>query len=53
MAAEPREEMISVGGIRADTLIGGRGAPLLVLHGAGGPNGWRRCHATLAEQFTL
>ena len=53
MAAEPREEMISVGGIKAHTLIGGRGTPLLVLHGAGGPNGWRRWHAALAEQFTL
>jgi pimeloyl-ACP methyl ester carboxylesterase len=45
--------MISVGGIRAHTLIGGQGDPLLVLHGAGGPNGWRRWHAALAEQFTL
>ena len=53
MAQLPREEMISVGGIKAHTLIGGRGAPLLVLHGAGGPNGWRRWHAALAEQFTL
>ena len=53
MAQLPREEMISVGGIQAHTLIGGRGAPLLVLHGAGGPNGWRRWHAALAEHFTL
>jgi pimeloyl-ACP methyl ester carboxylesterase len=45
--------MISVGGIQAHTLIGGEGPPLLVLHGAGGPNGWRRWHAALAEQFTL
>jgi pimeloyl-ACP methyl ester carboxylesterase len=45
--------MICVGGIRAHTLIGGEGPPLLVLHGAGGPNGWRRWHAALAEQFTL
>src|SRR3712207_9171889 len=45
--------MISVGGIRAHTLIGGSGPPLLVLHGAGGPNGWRRWHAALAERFTL
>lgn len=53
MPAEPREEMIDVGGIRAHTLLGGSGPPLLVLHGAGGPNGWRRWHAALAEQFTL
>jgi pimeloyl-ACP methyl ester carboxylesterase len=53
LAVVPREEMISVGGTRAHTLIGGDGPPLLVLHGAGGPNGWRRWHAALAEQFTL
>ena len=51
--AEPRETMISVGGIRVHTFVGGRGDPLLVLHGAGGPNGWRRWHAALAERFTL
>src|SRR5829696_2399154 len=45
--------MVSVGGIKAHTLIGGSGPPLLVLHGAGGPNGWRRWHAALAEKFTL
>jgi pimeloyl-ACP methyl ester carboxylesterase len=50
---QPREELVSVGGIRAHTLIGGSGAPLLVLHGAGGPNGWRRWHAALAERFTV
>jgi pimeloyl-ACP methyl ester carboxylesterase len=45
--------MVSVGGTKAHTLIGGSGPPLLVLHGAGGPNGWRRWHAALAEQFTV
>jgi pimeloyl-ACP methyl ester carboxylesterase len=50
---QPREEMVSVGGIKAHTLIGGSGPPILVLHGAGGPNGWRRWHAALAEQYTL
>ena len=29
------------------------GPPLLLLHGAGGPNGWRRWHAALAERFTV
>lgn len=53
MAIQPREELISVGGTKVHTLVGGQGAPLLVLHGAGGPNGWRRWHAALAEQFTL
>lgn len=53
MANEPREELISVGGTNVHTLIGGQGAPLLALHGAGGPNGWRRWHRALAEQFTV
>jgi len=53
VAVEPREEIISVGGIKVHTLIGGRGAPLLSLHGAGGPPGWRRWHAALAERFTV
>lgn len=53
MANEPREERIVVGGTTVHTLIGGQGAPLLVLHGAGGPNGWRLWHRRLAEQFTL
>jgi pimeloyl-ACP methyl ester carboxylesterase len=45
--------MISVGGIKVHTLVGGRGRPLLYLHGAGGPNGWRRWEAALAERFTV
>ncbi|MCC7370484.1 MAG: alpha/beta fold hydrolase [Chloroflexi bacterium] len=53
MAVAPREQTISVGGINVHTLIGGSGPPLLALHGAGGPNGWRRWHAALAEQFTV
>jgi pimeloyl-ACP methyl ester carboxylesterase len=53
VAVQPREEMVSVGGIKTHTLISGSGPPVLVLHGAGGPNGWRRWHAALAEQFTL
>jgi len=50
---EPHEEMIAVGGIKVHTLIGGRGDPLLVLHGAGGSRGWRRWMARLAQRFTL
>ena len=53
MAADYREEMISVGGIRVHTLIGGRGDPVLVLHGAGGGQGWRRWLAALAERYTV
>lgn len=53
MAEAPREQTISVGGIGVHTLIGGNGPPLLALHGAGGPTGWRRWHAALADQFTI
>src|SRR5919197_3923087 len=53
MPAQPREEMIPVGGIKVHTLIGGRCDPLLVLHGAGGSSGWRRWHASLAERYTV
>jgi len=48
-----REEWITVGETRIPTLIGGRGDPLLVLHGAGGHRGWRRFVAGLAERFTV
>jgi len=53
VSTEPREEMISVGGIKVHTLIGGEGDPLLVLHGAGGSRGWRRWMAALADRFTI
>ena len=53
MATEPREERITVGETTAHTLIGGEGPPVLALHGAGGPNGWRRWLRALAEQFTV
>src|SRR4029077_8594684 len=38
----PHEETISVGGTGVHTWIGGQGAPLLVLHGAGGHRGLTR-----------
>jgi len=49
----PREETISVGGIRVHTRIGGQGDPLLVLHGAGGDRGWTRWLAQVSERFTV
>src|SRR5438128_713314 len=49
----PREEMISVGGIRVHTWVGGQGDPLLVLHGAGGNRGWTRWLAQVSERFTV
>lgn len=53
MTVRPREEMITVGGIKVHTLIGGQGDPLLVLHGAGGNRGWRRWMAAVAERHTV
>ena len=49
----PREETISVGGIDVQAWIGGRGAPLLVLHGAGGNRGWRRWMDQVSERYTV
>lgn len=50
---QAREETISVGGIAVHTWIGGRGEPLLVLHGAGGHRGWRRWMDAVAERYTI
>ena len=49
----PREETISVGGIDVHAWIGGRGDPLLVLHGAGGNRGWTRWVEQVSERFTV
>lgn len=49
----PREERIRVGGIDVHVWVGGRGAPLLVLHGAGGNRGWTRWVRHVAERFTV
>jgi|SRR5215467_12489488 len=48
-----REETVRVGGIDLHTWIGGRGAPLLVLHGAGGNRGFTRWVERAAEHFTV
>src|SRR5512145_1573555 len=50
---QPREEMVTVGGIEVHTWVGGQGAPLLVLHGAGGNRGWTRWLAQVAERYTV
>jgi pimeloyl-ACP methyl ester carboxylesterase len=49
----PQERTISVGGVDVHVWVGGQGAPLLVLHGAGGNRGWTRSMARIAERFTV
>ncbi len=50
---QPHEQTISVGGIDVHAWVGGQGAPLLVLHGAGGNRGWTRSMAKIAEHYTV
>ena len=51
MASAWQEEQITIAGLKVQTLHGGQGAPLLVLHGAGGNPGWLQFHEALAQQF--
>ncbi|MBI1733774.1 MAG: alpha/beta fold hydrolase [Candidatus Rokubacteria bacterium] len=48
-----REERFRVGGVNVHAWVGGQGAPLLVLHGAGGHRGWTRWLDRVAERFTV
>ena len=50
---EHAEHAIEVGGARIHYLKGGRGEPLVVLHGAEGSLGWRQYHEQLAKSFTV
>jgi pimeloyl-ACP methyl ester carboxylesterase len=52
-AARPTEEFLQVGDTKVHLLRGGRGQPLIVLHGAGGGLGWLRFHELMARQFTV
>jgi len=47
------DTLIEVAGIHVQLLQGGSGAPLLLLHGAGGSPGWLPYHQALAQQFTV
>lgn len=49
----PHEQTVSVGGVAVHTWVGGRGEPLLVLHGAGGNRGFTRALRALAERHTV
>ena len=44
---------MDVGGTKVHTLKGGSGEPLLLLHGAGGNNGWLKFVDALAEKYTV
>ena len=50
---QPHEETIAVGGVEVRAWVGGQGAPLLVLHGAGGNRGFTRSLRLLAERYTV
>lgn len=51
MAQSGQEESINIAGLNIQMWHGGQGAPLLVLHGAGGNPGWLPCYEALAAQF--
>ncbi len=53
MPTEFREEFVAVGGSKVHLLTGGSGDPLLILHGAGGSEGWPGYVQALAEHFTV
>ncbi len=48
-----REERVSVGGVDVHVWVGGRGDPLLVLHGAGGNRGFTRWMSRVADHHTV
>jgi len=50
---QPTERTIRVGDIDVHAWVGGRGDPLLVLHGAGGNRGFTRWTHLVAERFTV
>ena len=48
----PTEDFLRVGDTRIHLFLGGRGRPLVILHGAGG-GGWLRFHDLMARHFTV
>jgi pimeloyl-ACP methyl ester carboxylesterase len=47
------DEVVRVAGLGVQLRRGGRGAPLLILHGELGVPGWLQAYARLAEHFTV
>jgi len=47
------EQMVEAAGISVELRRGGRGAPLLVIHGELGVPGWLEAHRRLAESFDV
>ena len=47
------EETVDVEGVKIQMLKGGSGAPLVVLHGAGGNPGWQDYHQALSQHYTV
>lgn len=50
---KPTEEFLQVRDTKVHLLRGGRGQPLVILHGAGGGLGWLPFHELMARRFTM